>query len=216
MLFRSAHLDVSQFPNDLLVTADFARTVQLSGAGYVSDAYHRPVQWILTGTGAWNLNTVKHMVIISPFEAEELLPFVKLFRKVTLHLYAPRCRLESRSLDALDLFTEGRSFDPRNVPRHLTVLLNLFAGQLYLRSFQEYVDLCDFLGLEWKAADGGVSTSADGLVTPTPRKKGFTNSPVGFLKVFLTKTRRNCEGIEKTHLGKILNGELLEEADFDL
>jgi hypothetical protein len=43
---------------------------------------------------------------------------------------------------------------------------------------------------------------------------GFGTSPVKFLKIILTKIRLNCEGIEKTHLGKVLEGALLTEDDF--
>lgn len=212
----AAHLDVSQFPKDLVVTADFARTVMASGKRYVSDAYQRPVQWILTSTGVGHSSTVKYMAIISPFEAQELLPLIKKYKRVTLHIYAPRCNLEFHSLDALDLFTEGKTFDPSSIPRHLVVQLNLFAGQLYLSSFKEYTQVCDILGLAWRAAEEGVLVRADGFIVSAPEKMRFKDSPVKFLKVLMTKIRRNCEGIEKTHLGKILDGGLLEEADFDL
>ena len=211
----TAHLDVSQFPQDLLVTVDFARTVKASGRSYVSDAYHRPVQWILSSTGAERSSTVKHMVIISPFEAQELLPPINECRKVTLHIYAPRSNLGFRPLDALDLYTQGKPFDSHSVPRHLIIQLNLFAGQLYMSSFKEYTEIYDFLGLAWKAIEKGVSVRADGFIVPDPGKRGFKDSPVQFLKVLTTKIRRNCEGIEKTHLGKMLYGALLEEADFD-
>lgn len=117
----AVHFDTSQFPHDLLVTADFARTVKISGKGYFSDAYQRSVQWILTGTGAEHSNVVKHMIIISPFEAQELLPLIKERQKVTLHIYAPRLNLEFRPLDALDLFVTGKLFDPHNVPRDLII-----------------------------------------------------------------------------------------------
>ena len=212
----AAHLGVSQFPKDLLVTADFARTVKTSGRSYVSDAYQRPVQWILSSTGPEGSKTVKHMVIISPFEAQELLPLIKERRRVTLHIYAPCPNSVFRPLDALDLFTEGKPFDPHSVPRNLIIQLNLFAGQLYLSSFKEYTEVCDFLSLAWRAAEDGVLVRADGFIVPAPGKGGFKNSPVEFLKVLMTKIRRNCEGIEKTHVGKILNGALLEETDFDV
>lgn len=211
----AAHLDVSQFPHDLLVTADFARTVKTTGRSYVSDAYQRPVQWILTSAGDRPPNTVKHMVISSPFEAQELLALINECRRVTLHIYTPRPSLVYRPLDALDLFTVGKPFDPRSVPRQLVVQLNLFAGQLYLSSFEEYTELCDFLGLAWRAPEQGVLVRADGFIVPDHEKRGFRDSPVKFLKVLMMKIRRNCEEIEKTHVGKMLHGGLLEETDFE-
>lgn len=218
--FRSssaaAQLDLSEFPGGLLVTADFARTVRPLGRAYVSDAYQRPVQWILTSTENGYSDKVEHMVVISPFEAQELLPSIKRYQKVTLHIYAPRANLGVRPLDALDLFTEGKPFKPYSVPRSLIIQLNVFAGQLYLDSFEEYAELCDFLGLAWRAAEEGLVVEADGFIKSTGMTRGFRHSPVGFLKTLMTKIRRNCEGIEKTHIGKILHGSLLEEADFPL
>lgn len=210
----AAHLEVSQFPHDLYVTTDFARTIKSSGKSYISDAYQRSVQWILTITDEHS-NTVKHMVIVSPFEVQELLPVIKTYSKVTLHLYAPRPNLEFRSLDTLDLSTEGKAFDPHTMPPKLIVQLNLFAGQLYLTSFTEYTRVCDFLGLAWKAAEEGILVKADGFILSNPREDGFKDSPVMFLKVLMTKIRRNCERIEKTHLGKLLAGAVLDEDDFD-
>lgn len=70
------HLDVSQFPPHILVTKDFATTVQpFPGSRFTADAYQRRVNWILTG-GARDTSTetslVTKMIIISPLEAQEL------------------------------------------------------------------------------------------------------------------------------------------------
>ena len=58
---------------------------------------------------------------------------------------------------------------------------------------------------------------ADGFITHEDGKPKvtFTKSPVAFLKVFLTKVRHNCEDIDRTHWGRILNGEVLRKPDFD-
>lgn len=42
----------------------------------------------------------------------------------------------------------------------------------------------------------------------------FRHSPVGILKVFLNKVRRNSKGIEKTYMGRILDAVLLIEEEF--
>ncbi|CAG8972326.1 hypothetical protein HYALB_00001729 [Hymenoscyphus albidus] len=208
----ATHLDVSQFPRDLYVTADFARTIKTSGSNYVSDAYQRPVQWILTCTGP---STVSHLVVISPFEVQELLDLIREYRRVTLHLYAPRSNLEFRPLDALDLFTVGKEYGCLSIPRHLIVQLNLFAGQLYLSSFKEYIEVCDFLGLAWRATEQGLSVrGVGGFTVQACGNVGFHDGLVMFFKVLMMKIRRNCESIEKTHLGKILHGAMLEERDF--
>jgi hypothetical protein len=215
----AAHLDVSQFPQDLLVTADFASTVQISGMSYISDAYQRPVQWVLTSASGSN-NSVKHMMIISPYEAHELLPNVKKSKTATLHLYSPRQNLGFRSLDALDLYSVPARPNTPTLPRHLVVQLNLFAGQLYLGSFKEYVEVCTFLGLAWGTAGDDCVVAADGFIVWNRkglRSSGstFSDSPVKFLKVLMTKIRRNCEGVDKTHMGRMLDGRVLQPSDVE-
>jgi hypothetical protein len=204
-------LDTSQFPSDLLVSKDFSQTVQPIGQKYVSDSFLRPVQWILTCT---NNGAGMQMIIISPFEAQNLLPTIRTSRKVTLHSYLPRPSLQFKALDSLDLFTEGAAFDPSSIPPHLRIQLNLFAGQLYLSTFDEYTALCDFLGLAWQPQDHGIKVASDGFISGGGTS-GFTKSPVNFLHVLFTKMRRNCDSIEKTHIGRILNGNLLERGEFE-
>lgn len=160
----AAYLDVSQFPHGLLVSADFASTVKILGASYLSDVYQRPVQWILTNTGrsASGKDAVRQMMIISPYEAQELLLHIRQSKTVALHLYAPRIDLGFRALDGLDLYTVPARSGTQ--PNSFAVQLNLFAGQLYLRSFVEDVDVCAFLGLAWEKAEEGCVVAADGFI----------------------------------------------------
>lgn len=216
----ATHLDVSQFGADLLVTADFARTVQISQTSDILDAYQRPVQWILTNTArSCSSNTIEHMMIISPHEAQELLADIRKSKTVALHLYAPRPNLGFRALDGLDLYTVPGLSGTASPPRRLVLQLNLFAGQLYLSSFVEYVEICEFLGLAWDKTEEGCVVAPDGFILQESGVQGvcksrFSNSPVRFLQVLMTKIRRNCEGIEKTHMGTILDGRLLRGANF--
>ncbi|KIW67539.1 hypothetical protein PV04_06783 [Phialophora macrospora] len=215
----AAHIDVSQFPTDVLVTVDFASTVQSSGRFSLFDAYQRPVQWILTSVGNGNDDVVKHLVIISPHEAEMLQTDVRRSRRVMLHLDAPRPNLGIRSLDGLDLYVvSGMPSSPR-LPSHLVTQLNLFAGQLYLNSFKEYVEVCTTLGLAWQKAENESTIAADGFIirdcnSQTAGASGFTQSPVLSLRVLMTKIRKNCEEIDKTHMGAILGSRLLSPSDF--
>lgn len=61
---------------------------------------------------------------------------------------------------------------------------------------------------------------SDGFIDPASHSSGrnpdtiFKETPVKFLKALLTRVRRPC-GIEKTHLGKQLEGALLTEEDFE-
>lgn len=92
--------------------------------------------------------------------------------------------------------------------------LNLFAGSLYLNSFADYTQLCDALGLLRTVATADQSVSADGFITSQPGEWQLKASPVPFLRQLLLKIGREGEGVEKTHLGRILNGLRLEEKDF--
>jgi uncharacterized protein YndB with AHSA1/START domain len=66
-------LDVSEFGAGLMVTTDFAKTVEMPKKLSVSDSYQRPVQWVLTSfTSNSGRRTVEHVIIISPFEANQL------------------------------------------------------------------------------------------------------------------------------------------------
>jgi len=118
-------------------------------------------------------------------------------------------------LDSLDLYTIGRTFDPETLPRHLVAQLNLFAGQLYFKSYQEYKDLCRYLGLTSTAASDGQSIDLDGFIQPPQSQWGLRKSPVEFLKEILVRVRGDGEAISKTHMGRMLAGYLLEEAEFD-
>ncbi|KAF1930947.1 uncharacterized protein M421DRAFT_57599 [Didymella exigua CBS 183.55] len=211
--------DLVQFPKDLLVTADFIRTVQIPAgskqADFVSDSYLRPVQWILSVTNATHPDTIQQLIILSPFEANSLRSTIEEHKKVTLHLFAPRFNVSLAPLDELKLFNVGRNFDGSRVPQSLTVQLNIFAGSLYLRSFAEYQAVCDFLGLLRGTLGPDQQAYADGFIDPPSGGWGLRTSPVQFLRALLMKIRKEGEGVEKTHMGRLLGGVRLEESDFD-
>lgn len=162
-----------------------------------------------------NSRIVEHLVINSPYEANELLEDIRRCAKVTLHIFAPRINASFAPLDKLELYNVGCAFLPEQVPRSLTIQLNLFTGSLYLRDFNEYTELCDFLGLLRTRPVEGQQIYADGFIDPPSGIWCLKKSPVPFLRTFLMKIRREGEGVEKTHLGKILNGVRLEESDFN-
>ncbi|KAH6951040.1 hypothetical protein BKA56DRAFT_506035, partial [Ilyonectria sp. MPI-CAGE-AT-0026] len=91
---------------------------------------------------------------------------------------------------------------------------------LYLSSYNDYTSIYNTLGLAWKAADESIPLRPDGLIPPGfekskfVNKSGFSKSPVRFLKILMAKIRQVCELIEKTHMGKILEGERLHESEF--
>lgn len=214
------HLDADEFPSHVWATDDFARTIRpIFLETDCSDSFQRPVQWVLTSASPGD-SVVRHIVIISPYEANELLPRIQVSRFVTLHLYSPRINLGFQSLDHLGLYTVPQKAPKREMSWEQCIQLNLFAGQLYLSSFQEYTKVCDALGLASRPTEGLVILEADGFIPPdlkegkVTNQSGFTKSPVKFMKVLMSGIRQNCEAIEKTCMGKILDGVLLTEEDF--
>lgn len=64
------------------------------------------------------------------------------------------------------------------------------------------------------ASNGTEGSTADGFITPPAGTWRLKDSPVEFLRNYITNVRRDCESIDKTHIGKVLDGTLLEERDF--
>jgi hypothetical protein len=221
-----ASFPVEKFPKDLLVTKDFAATVKEetgdnSPIAYL-DAYQRPVQWILTQRAdeSEGARYGAHMVIVSPFEANELVKIIrakqkKLHRPVVLRAYLPRTSLSFHSLDDLTAYTVGESDEPP-LPQELILQVNLFAGQTYLNSYAQYVSLARFLGLSYQRNERDADIPADAFVGRAAgwEECEFDTSPVGFLNVLFKRIRRDGRSMEKTHMGRILSGEILTWDDF--
>ncbi|KAK4182710.1 hypothetical protein QBC35DRAFT_546309 [Podospora australis] len=208
------------FPTDLYITADFARTVQGPTEGYYSDSYQRQVQWVLMkpfGEGSC------HMVVVSQWEAGHIKQMIETspptFKLPTLHAYMPRTSLSFGTMEDLTTYTvPSLTPDWTAPPPELIMQLNLFAGQLYLRNYTEYVRLCRYLGLSFTENRGDIQIGVDGFVG---RRGGegyavcpFEQSPVAFLSALFKRIRRHCMDIEKTHMGRILAGGILSPRDF--
>ncbi len=217
---------LSTFPSDLISTQDFARTVEETGPDYCADAYQRGVQWVVT-TNA-DCGTAMRMVIVSPWEASEIKRIIATavqeqsqdsnLPPVALHAYLPRSSLAFRSMEDLKTYTVSAVPVAADwtAPAGLVMQLNLFAGQLYLGSYVEYVRLCRYLGLAYTENEGVEAVAQDGFVGKKLYPEcEFESSPVAFLAEVYKKIRRDCVGIEKTHMGKILAGQILTETDFE-
>ncbi|KAK3987282.1 hypothetical protein QBC44DRAFT_127707 [Cladorrhinum sp. PSN332] len=239
-LFRPG---LAAFPSDLLVTEDFARTVKETGPSYHSDSYQRGVQWVLVSSARLTDEEktprgLARMVLVSQWEASRLKKVIEKVQQeaestaiasgskavppvpVTLHAYLPRPSLTFRTMEHLKTYTvPARAVAAawESPPPELVMQLNLFAGQLYLRSYDEYKRLCRYLGLAYTAnEDEDAAVPPDGFVG---RKKygpecEFESSPVPFLSRVYNIRRDWMGGIEKTHMGRILAGEILTEKDF--
>ena len=208
---------VKGWGRSLRVTDDFVQTVRSTGH---PDNYLHPVNWVLSTTES------EVLIVISPFEANELIPSIMLSKRVRLHAYAPRVTNTMKSFEDLSFLTlpyQPSSLAPGPIQQPLLVQLSLFAGQLFLKDFAAYKDLCEFLGLladSRVSAGTGNSVNSDGFVAPGSRPalgmapSPFRSSPVPFL-LRVMALRRKGQDFGPTHIGQILRGHLLdEERDF--
>lgn len=218
------HFPIAQLSNSkLLVTKDFAETIKRIGRGsYVSDPFQRAVQWILSSRAFGN-NSIDRMLIISPFEANELYSKMQTATATTLHMYKPRVNSSYPSLDHLQFHTVPAQNCP-SVPRALAIQLDLFAGQLFISSYEDYLEICRFLGLSTKAVtqamtQQGWQQDAVGFILRDDQGQvggpsGLEKSPVNFFKILMSTIRKNGESIGKTDMGALLEGKLFTEMDF--
>jgi hypothetical protein len=203
------YLESTAWPQNLLVTVDFINTVQASDSQHL-DSFLRPVHWILNCKS----EDAAALVILSPYEAQELLPAIRRFKRVTLHMYSPRLSISAQTLEDLSLCAIPSTTGP-NPNRLVISQLNLFAGQLYIRSYADYMLLCNFLGLCQQLPQDGIKVAIDGFISPASQAMSdsahaclFTTSPVPFLNT-LMNMRRKGQSIAFSHMGRILNGELI-------
>ena len=210
-------IEETAWPEDVLISLDQSRTVQLAKADH-QDFYLRPVNWILTS----KMGGTFPLIIISPFEAQQCLPMVRATgSKVCLHVYSARVEASVKPFDKLNFATIPGPIGLRQSWSHIR-LLNLFAGQIYLDSCEEYESLCGFLGLITVPPPEGITVAADGFIEPSHRRRitasssltaPFESSPTELLTRLINMRRQG--GVSKySHIGRILNKELLKRTDF--
>ena len=192
-----------------LATGDFITTILGPKSNGLTD-YLRPVNWVLS-SGSGRDSTV---VVISPYEANALLPAIRKKNKVRLHVYAPRVTFSMRSFSDLTFHTipDIPAEKPWSAPAHIRTELNLFAGQLYFDSRDDYERACVLLALTM-AHPGAKYCEIDGFVPPqhrTGEESPLETSKVAILKK-LIGLRRKGMGYSRTHLGQILNANPLSE-----
>ena len=198
---RALDLSTEWSPSPL-TTTDFTTTV-LNSNGARLTQYLRPVNWILSsGSGKDSI-----VIVISPFEANELLPEIRKKRKVRLHIYAPRVTSSMRSFSDLTFhFIPDTPAERWTAPEHARIALNLFSGQLYFDDKEEYESVCVLLALS-QAHPGAEYCQVDGFVQPkyrTGRPSPLAKSKISTLKT-LIGLRRKGMSYDRTHLGQILN-----------
>jgi hypothetical protein len=206
----------------VLATNDFCRTIDPSKrrASSKSDDFLRPVQWIVSSHTAVR----QVLVVLSPHEVDKLLPDIRVSEHVHLHLYTPRTAKSMTPTDDLSLYIIPAASSNWTPPRGLVGQLNIFAGQLYLSDREAYLRLCRFLCVYTQDLqdEEEMVIECDGFITPEHRRGSlarqtqhtFQNTPLPFVKMLLG-LRRKGMSFARTHMGKILEGRLLTESDFE-
>ncbi|EPS39093.1 hypothetical protein H072_7131 [Dactylellina haptotyla CBS 200.50] len=217
----------------LLVTKDFADTVEMlphveRGIRLThQDKFVRPVTYILSSNKTKNRAT--KLVIISPFEAHQLLDDIKKSKHVHLHIYMPKVTKSMESFEDLRWMNIGKVYRKEwSIPAVLMDQLNLFAGQLYFRHHTAYLRTAEWLSLRTAETDPSTSWDEDGFLPPGQRvlrggkhfESTFKKSPIPCIQD-LAAMRRKGFRYDLTHLGQLLHGKLLQpeefcEADSDL
>ncbi len=201
-------------PN-LLCTRDFAATIRTSSCHQNTSDYLRSINWIVSAQRDENTT----LVVLSPFEVNKLLPEIRLSSNVHLHIYSPKVSVSTKRFDDLQFYCIPKP-GTQIKDALLITQLNIFAGQLYLRDYEEYQRLCSFLGLYQgqNSTDENVPIQSDGFIKPEHRGEGdispFKTSPVPFLKALLGSRRKEHPYLA-THFGKMLHGHVLTPESFD-
>ena len=204
----------SVWSSNLLATRDFATSIQ-SSYHKIND-YLRPVHWIITSK--------RHnvLVVLSPFEVNELLPSIRESGTVHLHQYTPRVTQAMHSFDGLR-FHSIPSLSSCWIPPHPSQItqINIWAGQLYLTNYKAYQDLCAFLGIFTYDTEDSVKVEIDGWIKPENREGELRNTcqfgenPLIALKELFGCRRKGISYLS-THMGKVLHAGRLTEDDFQV
>lgn len=211
----AAHYSQASWPMQILATADFMRTIK-SREPRSQDDFLRPVQWVL------HAKRIKQPIIISPHEANVFMDSIRRSKRATLFLYQARVSKSMASFDKLDVYKIPENDNGVRMSPEQVAILNLFAGQLYFNTFEDYKVLCGLIGLWDGERDLPVrrKVANDNWVAPACRKANgwdectFKSSPVETIKSFINMRRLGIEW-SHTHMGRILAGRLLSRKDFE-
>lgn len=202
----------------LFVTADYTNSVQGQTSAPLDVNMLRTVNWVLSSL------THDQLLIISPHEANELMPLIRGSTVAKLHVFAPRITKTMVSFDSMDFYTICKRSNTRKASQEMIRNLNIFAGALYSNSLAEYEALCDFLGVVTPArlsnTQSEVAIASDGFAPPESRMQlswpldcPFTKSPLPLLKsIFSLRCRGQDFG--HTHMGCLVNGRAVRQNIF--
>jgi hypothetical protein len=183
----------------------------------------RQVNWIL-----WSDVTGTALVVI-PEEAELLYPLIRDAKDPFTHLltYAAPVTRKMLHFNNLGYYAVPTMPTGWKAPTWLTIELGIFAGRLYFE-FEEYGDLCKYLGLdeddaklpetsndavpstELHRTDGAADDAANGAEKDksVPQAPSFTANPLAFLQEWLA-IKRKGQDFAHTPMGYLCHGKLL-------
>ncbi|KAI5254025.1 hypothetical protein E4T42_02630 [Aureobasidium subglaciale] len=199
----------------VLATLDFIHSV-LFTKGSLGDDYLRPTTWVLSST------ETEKLLIISPHEANELLPEIKASGKIRLHTFAARLNKRMARFNHMNFYTPNARPDDVAPAAHVIRDLELFSGSLYVDNMAKYERLCHFLGVATASTrPQNKPVQTDGFVDVKVRKEvgwpedcPFNRSPLPFFKHILS-LRMHGQAFDHSHMGAMLNGRALQEAAFE-
>ncbi|KAJ3496215.1 hypothetical protein NLG97_g2827 [Lecanicillium saksenae] len=227
-LNRTSLIDIPRMKGPsikVFVTRDFAMALDTQDP---TDSYQQHVTFVLHLKSRSLIGDDEQaVVIISTYDVEFYWRAITDSSVVNLHLYNAKvtpelaCRRDHIYLKP----SEKRSSYVYST--NSRIVLDIFAGQLYFASYEDYTQVSSFLGLAYFDETDDIKVEPDGFIPPSERHKipewhqgpnqfwdTFESSPVPFLKQFLTVVRNHGASIEHTHMGKILDGEHLGKKEF--
>ncbi|KAI9773044.1 MAG: hypothetical protein M1835_006205 [Candelina submexicana] len=206
---------------ELVATKDFRNTVKLRGGDDTLDDFLRPVNWVISSSKSTCL------LIVSPYEANSLLPEIEVSKVACLHVYAPRTSKNMVSFANLDFYTISGNSSGKSWPTAFSLRdLNLFSGSLYFDSYTQYKVLCEFLAIMINRSryreHPDIQLASDGFVNPIIRKllgwsevaSPFEKSPLPFLKELLGMRGKGRDFLQ-THMGDLISGSVLKKEAFE-
>ena len=149
-------------------------------------------------------------MVLSSWEANILMPTFRAGSTVArLHLFAPRTCLATRSTEDLLLYATPAPPIRWHAPRALVLTLLLFAGQLYLRTYDDYTDVCKMLGAPYPAEH------EEGAVQMGNREtSAFGPDAIPFFLALFEQIRHPSADLSNTDIGRILAGDVLPRSAF--
>lgn len=222
----SNQIEPECWSSNILTTSDFALTVKrlrphwyfMSSMKVQTDVYLRPVTWILSTDRM--RDGCRTLIILSPFEVNELLPRIRKSKFVNLHMYSAKVKGQTPNFYKLSSLAIPAIPDKRQWQdkypeiEDLMVQIHLYAVDLFFDSYELYRKVCEFVGINIEQREpltlheAGYENKPDTVAIATQEQR------LTFLR-HLVWARRKEMKIDYTHMGAILNSRVLEAKEWE-